>query len=185
MVKLAIFDMDGTLFDTNDVNYNAYKVALKKYGVSLDYDYYCQYCNGRHYTTFLPELLGEDKEKIEEVHKNKKKIYADFLNKVKVNERLIDILKSLKNEYKIALVTTASRKNTEEILKYTNMERDFDLILTAEDIMNPKPDPEGFLLAMSKFQSNSNETIVFEDSDVGVEAAETAGVQVYKVINFT
>ena len=107
------------------------------------------------------------------------------MNKVKVNERLIDILKSLKNEYKIALVTTASRKNTEEILKYTNMERDFDLILTAEDIMNPKPDPEGFLLAMSKFQSNSNETIVFEDSDVGVEAAETAGVQVYKVINFT
>ena len=53
-MKLAIFDMDGTLFNTNNINYYAYKEALDKYNVSIDYEYYCRFCNGRHYLDFLP-----------------------------------------------------------------------------------------------------------------------------------
>ena len=52
-MKLAIFDMDGTLYNTNDVNYFAYKEGLNTFGVDLDYDYYCNYCNGRHYKVFI------------------------------------------------------------------------------------------------------------------------------------
>ena len=95
-MKLAIFDMDGTLFNTNDINYYAYKEALSKYNVFIDYDYYCNYCNGRSYKVFIPPLVNNDKEKIEDIHKIKKNAYSKYLDKVKVNEHLFNIIDKLK-----------------------------------------------------------------------------------------
>ncbi len=183
-MKLAMFDMDGTLFNTNDVNYYAYKEALDKYNVPLDYEYYCNYCNGRHYTVFVPPLVNGDKEKLEDIHNVKKAAYSKYLDKVKVNEHLFNIIEKLKKDYKIALVTTASKKNTYEILEYTNKINLFDLILTSEDVKKPKPNPEGFLLAMNKYKADPKECIIFEDSDVGIEAARSTRATVFKIENF-
>ena len=58
--KLAIFDMDGTLFDTVPANQAAYAVALAPYGVSLSVEDFALHCNGRYYRDFLGELLGGD-----------------------------------------------------------------------------------------------------------------------------
>ena len=183
-MKLAIFDMDGTLYNTNDVNYYAYKEALAKYDVTIDYDYYCKFCNGRHYTTFIPPLVLNDQEKIESIHELKKQFYSKNLDKVIINKHLFNIIELIKNEYKIVLVTTASKKNTMEVLKFTNKDNLFDYILTQEDIKNPKPDPEGFLLAMEKFNSKPEDTIIFEDSDVGIEAARKTGASVFVINQF-
>lgn len=183
-MKLAIFDMDGTLFNTNDVNYFAYKEALGVFNVDMDYDYYCNYCNGRHYKVFIPPLVDNDEEKIEAIHKMKKVAYSKYLDKVKVNERLFDIIKLIKNEYKIVLVTTASKKNTEDILNYTQKIDLFDDIITADDISKPKPDPEGFNLAIEKYNVDSKNVIIFEDADVGIEAALKTGATIFKVEKF-
>ena len=184
MKKLAIFDMDGTLFNTNDVNYYAYKEALSKYDVSIDYNYYCDYCNGRHYTVFIPPLVNHDKEKIEDIHKIKKGAYSKYLDKVKLNEGLIDIIKGIKKDYSIALVTTASKKNTYEILEYTKTKELFDLILTADEISKPKPDPEGFVKAIDYFKVNPSHCMLFEDSELGIEAALKTGASVFEIKHF-
>ena len=183
-MKLALFDLDGTLYNTNDVNYYAYKEALNKYDVDIDYDYYCNYCNGRHYTVFVPPLVDNDKDKIEDIHKTKKAAYSKYLDKVKVNEHLFNIIESIKNEYKICLVTTASKKNTMEILDYTNKTELFDYIITAEDITNPKPDPEGFNKAIEYFNAKPEDTVIFEDSEVGIEAARATGATVFVINQF-
>lgn len=183
-MKLAIFDMDGTLFNTNDVNYYAYKEALKKFQVSIDYEYYCNYCNGRHYTVFIPPLVNYNEEKSLEIHKIKKEAYSKYLNKVKVNHSLFDVIENIKDEYKIALVTTASKKNTYEILEYTKKKELFDLILTADDIKKMKPDPEGFLIAMKYFKVKKENCMIFEDSDVGIEAALKTGSSVFRIEKF-
>lgn len=183
-MKLAIFDMDGTLFNTNDINYYSYKEALDKYNVSIDYEYYCNYCNGRHYTVFIPPLVNNDKEKTEDIHNIKKSVYSKYLDKVKVNEHLFNIIDKIKQDYKIALVTTASKKNTYEILEYTKKIDLFDLILTSEDIKRPKPDPEGFLLAMSYYNVAPKDCVIFEDSDVGIEAAKKTKSNIFKVEKF-
>ena len=70
-----IFDLDGTLFDTGDVNYYAYKDSLEPYHVYLDREYFVRECNGKHYTEFLPILMG-NREHLEEVHKAKKINYS-------------------------------------------------------------------------------------------------------------
>ncbi len=184
MKKCAIFDMDGTLFNTNDVNYYSYKEALSKYNISIDYEYYCNFCNGRHYKVFIPDLVNNDSEKIEDIHNTKKKLYYKYLDKVKVNNHLVEFIKNIKKEYYIALVTTASKKNTLDILKYTNTYELFDLILTADDIKKTKPDPEGFNKAIKYFKLDAKECIIFEDSDVGIEAALKTKAEVVRIERF-
>ena len=85
---------------------------------------------------------------------------------------------------KIALVTTASKKNTFEILNYTKKLELFDIILTSDDIKNPKPDPEGFLKAIEKSNVDSRESVIFEDSDIGIEAAKKTNATVFRVEKF-
>ena len=184
MKKLAIFDLDGTLFNTENVNYWSYSTALKEKNYNIDYDYYCKYCNGRHYKVFLPSIVKNNEEIIEYVHKRKKELYPEFLNKAIPNEHLFNIIKGLKEDYYLAVVTTASKKNTYEILEYFQKKDFFDLIITQEDIVKPKPDPEGFIKAMEYFNITPNNTIIFEDSEVGIEAAISSKASVFKVIKF-
>ncbi len=183
--KLAIFDMDGTLFDTKDVNYHAYLKALQKFNFNINYDYYCSECNGRLYKQFLPTIIGENNNKImEKIHAIKKESYGEFLDKAIVNNHLFEILNLIKEKYYIALVTTASKQNTLDILKKFNKTDCFDLILTHDDIINPKPNPEGFIKAMDYFNIKSDNCIIFEDSKPGIEAAINSGGSVFVVKGF-
>lgn len=181
---LAIFDLDGTLFDTGDVNYYAYRDALAMFQVELDHDYFVKNCNGRHYTEFLPEIMGEAADHIEEVHEAKKNAYMANLDKAKVNVHLIEIIKAIRNDYHIALVTTASRKNAMDILTYFGYQDLFEYMVSQENMTRMKPEPEGFLLAMEHFGMKAERVVIFEDSDVGIQAARATGAAVIVVDRF-
>ena len=184
MAKLIIVDLDGTLFDTKDVNYHAYRDALAFYGYDIDYDYYCKFCNGRHYLDFLPQITTTDETILTAMHKKKKNAYRQHLDKAILNRGLVDIIRLMKVEYKTSVVTTASKENCEDILKHFKLEKLFDLILTHDDISKSKPDPEGFLKAMRYFDATPEETIIFEDSEVGLLAAESSTAYYYKTYRF-
>lgn len=181
--KLAIFDLDGTLFDTRRVNYLAYNKALEVFGVSIDYSYFSTECNGKHYKEFLPKIMSGCAD-IEEVHRLKKEYYGDFLCETVVNVKLFDIIEALRHTYYIALVTTASRRNCEEILEYHRKTTEFDIIISGEDVQKKKPDPEGFFSAMQFYGISGENTIIFEDSMVGIAAAEKCGATVFVARGF-
>lgn len=183
-MRLAIFDLDGTLFDTKDTNFSSYKEALKNYGFDLNYDYFCKFCNGRYYLDFLPNISTTNKEILENIHKLKKDLYHLYLDKSIPNKHLFNIIELIKKDYKIAIVTTASYKNTLDILNAFNVKEKFDLVITKEDVKETKPNPEGFFKAMEYFNSNPEETIIFEDSEVGLQAAELTKATVIKVNSF-
>lgn len=174
---LACFDLDGTLFDTKEVNYFSYRDALLTYGIVLDREYFVTKCNGRHYTEFLPIIMG-NAEEIDSVHTQKKIAYQKNLDKARINSHLIRMIKLMKESYNTAIVTTASRKNTVDILKYFGCEDLFDLLITQEDVAEIKPSPEGYIKAMNYFGIDSTHTIIFEDSEVGVQAARYSGAAV-------
>ena len=75
-------------------------------------------------------------------------------------------------------------EDTEEILEYTQKGPLFELILCQEDVVKKKPDPEGFQKAIDYFGVRPEDTIIFEDSDVGIEAAMASGAKVMKVYGF-
>lgn len=181
--KLILCDLDGTLFDTTKVNYYSYKEALNKINYDMDYDFFIKECYGKHYKEFLPKI-GLNEKEMEVVHKIKKNTYRKHLNTAKINVHLFNILEVSKNEYYIALVTTASKENSEQILNFFNKKELFDLIIAAEDVENKKPNPEGFIKAINYFRIKSEDTLIFEDSNVGIKAAVKSGANVFKVQKF-
>ena len=183
MNKLAIFDLDGTLFDTRDVNFKAYDYAFREYGYSLDRNKFIKEFNGRLYKAFMPEILGSE-ENMEDIHDLKVKMYPTFLCDAKMNRHLFEMIELIRKEYHIALVTTATYENAMQILEHFDVKDRFDLILTQRDVVNKKPDPEGFLKAMKHFDVKPEDTIVFEDAPVGIAAARAAGASILVVEDF-
>ena len=180
--RLAIFDMDGTLIDTCMVNFRAYQAALAEENIDLTYEYFEKECFGKGYKEYLPPLTGDDKELLERVHKRKIVLYKDYIGEARLNMALVDFLKGMKDKYYMALVTTASKENVYKMIEHFGLKEDLDLVLAAEDIPKHKPDPEGFFMAMRKFDIPPERTVVFEDSKIGIEAAERCNASVLRVI---
>jgi len=177
---LALFDLDGTLFDTDDVNYLSYETALKSFDIKVDRDFFINECSGKRYREFLPKIMG-GLEHIEEVHLLKKENYTNYLDKARQNVHLFEIAMLMKERYHLAIVTTASRRNTVEILNKFGCQGLFDCLITQEDITKDKPNPQGFELAMRNFNKDAAHTVIFEDSLVGVQAAKATGATVFIV----
>ena len=185
--KLAIFDLDGTLFDTKDVNYNAYQNAIRmtKIDVKIDYDDFCKLYNGKNYREFLPKVIPNiSEEQLEKIHNLKKNIYQEYLDKAKKNELLFLMIEEIKEKFYISIVTNASKKNVEDILEKFSVKNLFDLLITQEDVENPKPSAEGFLKAMNYFNISKENTIIFEDSEIGIQAANKAETNYVKVYGY-
>jgi beta-phosphoglucomutase len=179
---LAIFDLDGTLFDTRAVNFCAYQQALREEGYDFDRAFFESRCDGGHYRDFLPLIVGEAAgELVERIHRRKKELYPDFLFHSVVNEHLFRLIGLMRGAYHIALVTTASRANCLDILERHQKTPLFELILAQEDVAAVKPDPEGFQKAMAHFGIERAHTLIFEDSPAGLEAAKRCGAGVLAV----
>lgn len=185
--KLAIFDLDGTLFDTKDVNYNAYQNAIRmaEIDVKIDYDDFCKLYNGKNYREFLPKIIPNiSEEQLKKIHNLKKIIYQEHLDKAKKNDLLFSMIEEIKEKFYISIVTNASKKNVKDILEKFSVKNLFDLLITQEDVKNPKPSAEGFLKAMNYFNISKKNTIIFEDSEIGIQAANKAETNYVKVYGY-
>ena len=163
------------VFDTVPANQAAYAVALAPYGVSLSVEDFALHCNGRYYRDFLGELLGGDEAKIDAVHDAKLAAYPALFHRIRENTALFSLLQTLRADYHTALVTSATRCSVEAILRYFHRENCFDLLLTNVEVPHKKPAPDGFLMAMEHFGVAPADTIIFEDSPEGIQAAQASG----------
>ena len=179
--RLAMFDFDGTLYDTMPANFFAYRDVLTRHGFSLDETYFARQCYGKNYRDFLPPIIGSDPDLLGVIHREKLACYPDYLDQIRENTSLFDLLHALRPKYYTALVTTASRVNIMSILERFGRKDSFDLILTQEDIPHSKPAPDGFLMAMEHFNIPAECSIIFEDSESGISAAKASGAQYFVV----
>ena len=185
--KVLIFDLDGTLFDTKQINFISYQTALSDMRIDskLDYEYYCKNCNGNDYREFLPVICSEiTSEQLELVHKRKIANYKNNLALARKNELLFSVASMSKAEFYISIATTASKKNTIDILQYFSVLDLFDFIVTKEDVKNTKPDPECYKKVIEHFNLQPQDALIFEDSDIGIEAAKRSGASYIKVYGY-
>jgi len=179
-IRAYLVDLDGTLVDTEIANAKAYSAALAECGIEVDFDYLLKESKGKNWRQFLPKILAEhthadlDPEKIAN---RKKFLYKSSLNHSAVNQALVELLDSSKNVLKLCLVTTASSENAHAVLKHHNLTGLFSLIITGDDVLKHKPDPEAYLLALSKLNLRPDECLAFEDSPIGMKSARSAGIQ--------
>lgn len=185
-LEAILVDFDGTLVDTERANAKAYSASLRNYGFKAPTELLLSYCAGRHWSKFLPEILKDQySEDIAiQIAKYKKEIYPSFYNEIELNEPLLNLLKSLKRLPK-ALVTNASRDSVTAILDRFHIGQFFHVIICQEDVVNPKPSPDGYLLAISLLGVSKKNCIAIEDSHAGLTAAKDAGIPTIKVSPFT
>lgn len=174
-IRLLISDFDGTLVDTREANYLAYHKVLKDFGINLSPEKYDSVF-GMRYNEFISHLGITDAEIAAGIKEQKAKVYPDFFEKIKLNNILHDLLLKFKGSaVKTALISTARKENILNVLEYFRIRDLFDLLVAGEEVNKPKPDPEAFFSAMDHFGISPEETLIFEDSPSGIEAAKKSG----------
>ncbi|EMF0108451.1 HAD family hydrolase [Enterococcus hirae] len=185
--KAVIFDMDGLLFDTEIVYYEASQMVADQMGFPYDKELYLKY-------------LGVSDE---EVWANYHQIFASFgknnvqkfindayeetirrfsLGAVQLKPGVIELLDFLE-EHRIPKVVASSNQRhiIELLLEKNQLTNYFETIVSAENVKRAKPDPEIFLLAHEYLGTKKQETLVLEDSKNGILAAASAEIPVIMI----
>lgn len=184
-IKGFFFDLDGTLVDTIDANYHAYKEAiLQVCAVEISMEQYKD-THGMVYKDFLPIFVPKiSKDDIEKVSLLKKEAYARQMHLTKPNAFLIDFLRRMAEDYVTVLVTTAKRANAERVLVEHEIDTCFNYMVFGDDVKKMKPNPEAYINALKMTGLGEDEVIAFEDSQVGIKAANNAGIATIHIRSF-
>jgi len=176
-MKALLFDLDGTLVDTERLDDIAMQRVLKRNGLSIKFKEFIGCTLDEYINSIITNNKLQQKIKGEFI-----KEYTFLLRKTRLslNHKLLELLKQ-KSNLKVALVTSNTKKITTLILKKIGLLKFFDIIITCEDVENQKPHPEPFLKAITQLGVNPHECIIFEDSQAGLQSAKLAGIDYQKI----
>lgn len=178
MFEAVIFDWDGTLADTRKVVVASFQKALHDVHCEISGEFIARRIGIGSAETFR-EILQSSKMRFDEtlikrLVEKKIKNEIEMSCDVKLFDGSLDLLESLRGKVKLGLASMNDREVINNLLKMTSTQRFFDAVLTADDISEPKPNPEIFLKCALKLRSSSERCVVVEDSIFGVKAAKTA-----------
>ncbi|MFK3960539.1 pyrophosphatase PpaX [Guptibacillus hwajinpoensis] len=174
-INTILFDLDGTLINTNDLIMASFRHTFE------------HFYPGRYEDEELKQFIGEplyltfakhDERRAEEMvafyreHNiaNHDKLVTEF-------DGVFETVKTLsENGYKLAIVTSKMRNTVEMGLKLTELDQFFPVVITVDEVENPKPHPEQLETAMKELRSDREETIMVGDSQYDILAGQNAGV---------
>jgi len=186
MIKAVIFDKDGLIIDSEPIHSKAFEVVLRSYGKVPKL-----FPNGLVHIVGLRgdqswKLLKEKydiKENIEVLRKKQRENYSKLLkSKMTLMPGVLSILKLIKvKKLKTAIASSSIRKHILHVINTLNLSTYFDVIVSGQDVVQSKPDPQIFLVTAEKLGLKVSNCLVFEDSETGVQAAKRAGMKVIAV----
>lgn len=173
-IDTLLFDLDGTLIDTNELIISSFMHTLQHYFPG-------QYQKEDVLQFMGPPLMDSfnklDQEKAEEMAQ----CYRDF-NHAKHDELVtefegvFDAIKTLHEKgYKLAIVTTKKRFTVEMGLRLTKLDQFFDVVVTLDDVTHAKPDPEPLIKALEQLGSKPENAIMVGDNNHDIEGGKNAG----------
>lgn len=177
MIRLIVTDFDGTLVDTFEANLRAYQDAFCQVGITLTADKYRE-CFGYRFDRFMSEMAIDDELVAKTIKEAKKNAYPKYFGYLRLNKALVSFIGTAKAHGIItAIASTARKENLMNAVNYLGIADNFDLIFAGIDVKQGKPSPEIYLKVMEHFDISAAETLIFEDSAVGIEAAKASGAQ--------
>jgi HAD superfamily hydrolase (TIGR01509 family) len=184
MKRYLLLDNDGVLVDTEFWYFKATQRALAELGVILEQDLYLQRMVHGASSWELAEAAGVDPHLIREKQQQRNAYYSAYLAQEAIEIQGVEaVLQTLTATHRMAIVTTSTRPHFELIHNNRNLLTHMDFVLTREDYVSSKPNPEPYLLALKKFGARPEECLVVEDSQRGLQSAIAAGIDCAVVHN--
>lgn len=187
--KMIIFDLDGVLVDACEWHRVALNESLRQisnYEISMD----------EHISTFngIPtrkklKILSKkgliDPDLEDEIYKLKQHKTLEIIKRcATIRQEKINLLKELRNKnLKVGCFTNSIRETASLMLSMTGILDMFDVIITNQDVQEPKPSPEGYNKIINMYNFDKNEIVIVEDSPKGLQAAISSGCRVLQVDN--
>ena len=187
-IEAVLFDMDGTLVDSESVHYICWSQLLAPFGVRYDEDDFCQRFSGHPTIDAAKEIKQTHNLSVSSRYlaDEKYRLFSKFVqtNLPPLMPYAADILFAVKEQgLKMALVTGSARHEAEPILKGLGFYDLFDTVVTKDDVTNPKPAGDPYLLALKNMQVAAKNAIAVEDTFTGVTAANNAALAVVAIAN--
>ena len=184
-IHAIIFDMDGTVLESEGLFTLAEQRLLSDYGVEADPDALSVFL-GMSEDDFYPQFIKKFKinDDIESLkHKLKNYLFIIMKSHLKYIEGFENFYRSIikKNHLKTALVTNTSRDIVMKVREFINIDSYFSVIITSTDTSDPKPSPVPYSYAMKELAVDPSNTIIIEDSIVGIQSALASKAEVWGI----
>ena len=175
--KALIFDLDGTLSDSLPVHIASWNAVCEKLNCTFDERILVE-MTGAPTLSFAERIKREQNLEItaEELVVLKQQEFWKNINQIKPHDAVIDLMKSAHGKIPMAVGTGASRTSAMLQMKELGIDQLFDFIVTADDVDRHKPEPDTFLKCAELMGIEPKYCQVFEDGELGMQAAQTAGM---------
>ncbi len=191
-MKGIIFDMDGVLIDAMPFHAQAMKIAIKEetnYEIDKKIVYQLE---GMPSNNLVKEIFKKyninkelDQKLVEKISERKKQVFKEIEN-TRLIDGVLDLIQALnKCNCLKAIVTGAAKKEIELTIDKMIGLKNFDVVISGDDVETGKPDSTPFVVALKKMNLKSSECIIVENAPLGVEAANKAGIRYILTLNNT
>lgn len=174
-----IFDCDGTLADSMLVHHHAWCAALTEHGATFDFDWQLFMSRaGKSLPTTVEELNVQFGLRMDPhaVTASQRAMYERFLPTVQPILPVVELARRVAASRPVSVASGGERNVVHRTLELIGLGKTFPVVVTAEDVERGKPAPDMFLLAAERMGVVPSECVVFEDSQLGIEAAARAGM---------
>jgi HAD superfamily hydrolase (TIGR01509 family) len=180
--RAYLFDCDGTIADSMPLHYIAWKKALGEWNCAFDEELFYSWGGKpvREIVAVLNRMHGLNMP-VEAVAERKEDLYLAQLPQLKPIPEVLDLIHAQHGRIPFAVVSGSRRNSVVGSLTALGLLDKFDTIVSAEDYQNAKPAPDAFLLAAARLGVAPADCLVFEDTDLGIQAATAAGMASVKV----
>jgi beta-phosphoglucomutase-like phosphatase (HAD superfamily) len=179
-----IFDLDGTLADTMPYHFKGWKIACQKFGADIDKAFLRKLTGTPGWIIadkIIKECNLEGNVTIEEMMAEKLHVFYKDQHLVKPIEPVVEIVKKYFGVFPMSVGTGGHREAVERTLNITDLQKYFNIVVTANDVEKYKPHPETFLKCAALMNIKPEFIEVFEDGELGIQAALNAGMSVTDV----
>ena len=180
--RAYLFDCDGTIVDSMPLHYIAWKRALAEWNCVFEEPLFYGW-GGRPVTEIIAALNQRDglNMPVDVVARRKEDFYLELLPQIKAIPEVVEHIEAKHGHIPLAVVSGSRRDSVLGSLTALHLIDKFDVLVCAEDYARGKPAPDCFLVAAERLGVPPEDCLVFEDTDLGIEAATAAGMASVRV----
>jgi HAD superfamily hydrolase (TIGR01509 family) len=177
-----LFDCDGTIVDSMPLHYLAWKQTLAERGCVFEEDLFYAW-GGMPVSEIIATLSKQQGIAIplDQVTLRKEQLYYDELTEVKAVPEVLEHIEASYGVIPFAVVSGSTRESVTMSLEALHLLDRFETLVCAGDYTRSKPDPEPFLIAAERLGVAPADCLVFEDAEMGIQAATAAGMASVKI----